>query len=77
CWGLNTNRQLGVGTSDRWFAAAVFGTRTDGATAVAAGPASTLAVITNAMTAIGVNSSGQLGLGDTSDRTTTSWSLRF
>lgn len=77
CWGLNTNRQLGVGTTDRWFAAAVFGTRTDGATAVAAGPASTLAVITNAMTAIGVNSSGQLGLGDTSDRTTTSWSLRF
>jgi alpha-tubulin suppressor-like RCC1 family protein len=77
CWGLNTDRQLGVGTTDRWFAAAVFGTRTDGAIAVAAGPGSTLAVVTNASTAIGVNSSGQLGLGDATNRTTTVWSLRF
>jgi hypothetical protein len=34
-------------------------------------------VVTNATAVIGVNTTGELGLGDLVDRTTMSWSLRF
>jgi alpha-tubulin suppressor-like RCC1 family protein len=83
CWGSNSNRQLGVGTTttippNRWFAAAVFGTKTIGATALAAGPNNTTFVVTNAMASIGGNSSGQLGLGNTTNPINpATWSLRF
>ena len=83
CWGYNSDRQLGVGTTmktppNRYFAAAVFGTRTIGATALAAGPNNTTFVVTNAMVSIGGNSSGQLGLGNTTNPINpATWSLRF
>jgi alpha-tubulin suppressor-like RCC1 family protein len=88
CWGFNFDRQLGVGTTttlpgggggpNRWFAAAVFGTKTIGATALAAGPNNTTFVVTNAMASMGGNSSGQLGLGNTMNPINpATWSLRF
>ena len=77
CWGLNTSRQLGVGTTARWFAAAGFSTKTDGATSLSAGPASTAVVVSNATAVVGANATGQLGLGDLINRTTMTWSLRL
>jgi len=81
CWGLNTSRQLGVGTSDRYFAAAAFSATTsaksDGATSVAVGPANTAVVMRDVSAVIGVNTAGQLGLGDTVNRTDMTWSLTF
>jgi len=81
CWGLNTSRQLGVGTSDRYFAAAAFSAspsaKSDGATSVAVGPANTAVVIRNVSAVIGVNTAGQLGLGDLVNRTDMTWSLTF
>lgn len=77
CWGLNTDRQLGVGTSNRWFAAATFGTKSIGASALATGPNNTSFVVFNAMVSVGVNSSGQLGLNNITNQTSLVWSLRF
>jgi alpha-tubulin suppressor-like RCC1 family protein len=81
CWGLNTSRQLGVGTSDRYFAAAAFSAapsaKSDGATSVAVGPGNTAVVIRNVSAVVGVNIAGQLGLGDTVNRTDMTWSLTF
>lgn len=83
CWGYNSDRQLGVGTTttpapNRYFAAAVFGTKTIGATALAAGPNNTTFVVTNAMVSMGGNSSGQLGMNNTTNPINpATWSLRF
>ncbi len=81
CWGLNSSRQLGVGTSDRYFAAAAFSAapsaKSDGATSVAVGPGNTAVVIKNVSAVVGVNTAGQLGLGDTVNRTDMTWSLTF
>jgi alpha-tubulin suppressor-like RCC1 family protein len=82
CWGYNSDRQLGVGTTtptppNRWFAAAVFGTKTTGATALATGPNNTSFVVTNAMVSLGGNSSGQLGMNNTTTLNPATWSLRF
>jgi hypothetical protein len=82
CWGLNSDRQLGVGTTtnpapNRSFAAAVFGVTTIGATALAAGPNNTSFVVSNAMASLGGNSSGQLGMNNTTTLNPATWSLRF
>jgi alpha-tubulin suppressor-like RCC1 family protein len=77
CWGLNSERQLGVGTANRWFAAAVFSTKTDGAISIASGPASSLVVVTNAAVGFGRNSAGQLGVGTKAQLNSATWSLRF
>jgi hypothetical protein len=44
---------------------------------VAVGPANTAVVIRNVSAVIGVNTAGQLGLGDTVNRTDMTWSLTF
>jgi alpha-tubulin suppressor-like RCC1 family protein len=77
CWGLNTDRQLGVGTTNRSFAAAMFGTKPIGVTALSAGPNSTSLVVSNAMVSVGGNTSGQLGLNNTTNQTAAIWSLLF
>ena len=82
CWGLNSDRQLGVGTTtnpapNRSFAAAVFGVTTIGATALATGPNNTSFVVSNAMASLGGNSSGQLGMNNTTTLNPATWSLRF
>jgi alpha-tubulin suppressor-like RCC1 family protein len=78
CWGFDGDRQLGGTTNgNRSVATAMFGAKSIGATALIASPFSTMIVVTNAIDAVGRNTSGQLGLGDTTSRITQTWSLRF
>ncbi|WP_430336261.1 cutinase family protein [Rhodococcus sp. ACT016] len=71
CWGYNSNGQLGNGYADSWtpFPGDVVGLA--GATAITAGYLHTCALMSDRTAECwGYNSSGQLGDGTTTDRTT-------
>lgn len=77
CWGNNSLRQLGIGGVNLSVATSTFGTKTDTAIAIAAGPTSTLVVTANSAVAFGKNTAGQLGLGNAVNPISPTWSLRF
>jgi len=70
CWGVNSNGQLGDGTTtSRLVPIAVPGMES-GVTAVAAGSSSTCAIKSGALKCWGGNTQGKLGIGNTTNKST-------
>ncbi|MBS1961628.1 MAG: hypothetical protein JST04_05400 [Bdellovibrionales bacterium] len=71
CWGYNSNGQLGSGSTSNQLGATSVSTLSSGVTALAAGLAHTCALLSDgSMKCWGLNSSGQLGDGTTTQATT-------